>query len=125
MSARKWAIIGAGPVGGTAACHLAWAGEEVAVVEIKDDLATALQGFAFQWTAPAEYTGPFNIGVRSLGDQDMNVDKIQFYLGDTILGFALNRDDVGKIIDYETGKEDGYTRGAWDGTTVKISTIST
>ena len=91
----------------------------------KDDLATALQGFAFQWTAPAEYTGPFNIGVRSLGDQDMNVDKIQFYLGDTILGFALNRDDVGKIIDYETGKEDGYTRGAWDGTTVKISTIST
>jgi len=90
----------------------------------KDDLSSSLQAFAIKWTAPAEYTGPFEIVVRSLGDADMTIDKLQFYLGDTILGFALHRDEVDKNIDYQTGKEDGYTRGAWDGT-VKISSIST
>ncbi|MFC2174181.1 ketopantoate reductase family protein [Acidobacteriota bacterium] len=43
MSDRSWAVIGAGPVGGIAAVHLARAGEKVCVVEIKQDLAEAIE----------------------------------------------------------------------------------
>jgi 2-dehydropantoate 2-reductase len=72
MSNRKIGIIGAGPVGSIMAAYLARKGEEVFLVDINQELITAIEAGGITLTGAGDN---FNIGLRGTGNFAASLER--------------------------------------------------